>query len=499
MNIKDSNSYKQILKSTSIMGGSSVISIFFRIIQTKVLAILLGPSGIGLIGIYNSIVGLVSTIAGFQIGDAGVRQISEASSTNDKQKIGKTIVSVRRISLVLGIGGMCALLLLSKPISIFSFGNTDHTNDLAILSVTVFFGAVIAGQGALIQGMRRIKELALINVLCAMFGTLCSIPIVYFLGKKGIAPFLVLVSVVTFITFWWYVRKIDLHKVKVYWKDTITETKSLLKFAFAFTSSTVIAIGTMYLIRVVITRTFDLDAVGAYQASEALSSIYVGFILSAMGSDFYPRLTAIANDNLECTSLVNKQVEIGLLLAGPGIFGTIAFAPYIINIFYSSKFTLSVEILRWQALGVLLRVASWPMGYVLRAKGNNKLFILTELMKNAVHIGLIFFFIKYFGIIGTGMAFLIMYIFYWIMIFYVVNVNYDFKWDKANIRLCFILLPSSIVLFMVPRYFSQTPSILLSISITVLMSIYSLKELYRIFGYEGRRDLYAKIKSVVTF
>src|SRR5947207_2017819 len=66
-------SYGDILKSSALIGGSAAISMVFGIIRTKVMALLLGPSGIGLIGVYNSISELARGIAGLGIKSSGVR------------------------------------------------------------------------------------------------------------------------------------------------------------------------------------------------------------------------------------------------------------------------------------------------------------------------------------------------------------------------------------------------------------------------------------------
>ena len=79
-------------------------------------------------------------------------------------------------------------------------------------------------------------------------------------------------------------------------------------------------LGTAYLMRIIMLRKFEpLTAAGCYQAAWGLGGYYVGFILQAMGADFYPRLTAVASDHVECNRLVNEQAEVGLLLAGPGV------------------------------------------------------------------------------------------------------------------------------------------------------------------------------------
>ena len=58
-------------------------------------------------------------------------------------------------------------------------------------------------------------------------------------------------------------------------------------------------------------------------------------------------------------------------------------------LFYSAKFGPAVEILRWICLGMTLRVASWPMGFMLLAKGARKLFFWSELLTNLLFMGLV--------------------------------------------------------------------------------------------------------------
>ena len=96
---------------------------------------------------------------------------------------------------------------------------------------------------------------------------------------------------------------------------------------------------------------------------------YIGFVLGAMATDYYPRLTAVINDHAQASKLVNEQTEMALLLAGPVLLAMITFAPWVIHLLYAASFTPAAEVLRWQVLGDILKVASWPMGFVLAGAG----------------------------------------------------------------------------------------------------------------------------------
>src|SRR5437867_272950 len=231
------HSYGQILKSSVLMGGSSVLDIGLRIVRTKVMALLLGPTGIGLLGIYGSISEVVRSFAGMGINSSGVRQIAEAVGTGDTRRIAITVTTLRRVALVLGVVGALLLLIFCKPVSRLSFGDDRHAGAVALLALAVLFGEVSAAQGALVQGMRRISDLARMGVLSAFYGTLFSIPIVYIYGESGVVPSLVCVAAMSIITSWWYARKIKIEEVSITLRQVTSQASVLLKLGVVFMAS----------------------------------------------------------------------------------------------------------------------------------------------------------------------------------------------------------------------------------------------------------------------
>src|ERR1700720_4961352 len=84
--------YGQILKSSALVGGSSVINIAIGIVRTKAMALLLGPAGYGLFGLYGSIANLAQSLAGMGVNSSGVRQIAAAVGSGDSAQIALTTV-----------------------------------------------------------------------------------------------------------------------------------------------------------------------------------------------------------------------------------------------------------------------------------------------------------------------------------------------------------------------------------------------------------------------
>jgi PST family polysaccharide transporter len=428
------STYGQILKSSAIVGGSTMINIGIGILRTKAMALLLGPGGFGLFGLYGSIQNLTQSVAGMGINSSGVRQIAAAAGSGDKARIAQTAAVLRRIAVLLGLLGALVLVTFSRQVSQVTFGNTKHMAAVSLLSIAVFFGLVSGGQGALIQGMRRIGDLAKMNVMGAFFGLCAAVPLVYFFGQKGIVPSLIATAGMTILTSWWYSHKIEIERTSVTLSQVRGEASELLKLGSAFMASGLMTMGTAYAVRIFLLRKVGFEATGLYQSAWTLGGLYIGFVLQAMGADFYPRLTASVDNHTEANRLVNEQTLVGLLLAGPGVLFTLTCAPLVIMLFYSAKFGAAVGVLRWVSLGAAMQVVTWPMGFVIVAKGNQKLFLFAESVWTMMAIGLAWMCVRWFGLNGAGIAFFASYIFHLFLIYPIVRRLSGFRWSQENKR-----------------------------------------------------------------
>jgi antigen flippase len=435
-------SYGEILKSSALIGFSTLINLAIGIIRTKAMAVWLGPAGFGLMGLYSSIADLAQSIAGMGINASGVRQIAEAVGAGDTQRIARAVVVLRRTAVLLGVLGAAVLIAFSRPVSTLTFGTNQHATAVKLLSATVLFGCLSGGQAALLQGMRRISDLVKMGVLGAAAGAVISIPIVYALREDGIVPSLICGAAISLIVSWWYSRKITIRTPSMTAAQTGHEAAALLKLGFAFMASGLLMTGASYAIRVFVLRELGYEAAGLYQSAWTLGGMYVGVILGAMGTDFYPRLTAAAKDNSACNRLVNEQTQVSILLAAPGVIATLTLAPLVITLFYSGKFQQAVEVLRWLCLGMALRVISWPMGFIIIAKGARNLFFWSELGWTVVYIALAWACVTAFALNGAGIAFFVSYIFHLLMIYLIVRRLSGFQYSAANMKtsLLFVLI-----------------------------------------------------------
>jgi PST family polysaccharide transporter len=481
---RETTSHTEALKSTSIIGGSTVIVMLIRMLRTKVLAILLGPAGIGLEAIYDSVITLSRTAVDLGISGSGVRQIASAVGSGSQPVIAITVFTVRRVCLVLGIVGATTLFLSRESVGRLAFGNADHASDIGLLSIILLFGAVMGGQGALLQGMRRIGDLAKMNIFGALVGAVVSIPIVYVWGRAAIPAYMVLGAGAGELIAWSYARRVRLEPVKLRFRQFAREARSLLRLGLVFLSSGLMTAGALFLLRVFVTRQEGVYGAGQFQAANALAMVYVGFVLQAMGTDFYPRLTAVAHDNRRCNQLVNEQAEISILLALPGVLATLALAPWVIRIFYSSKFDKAAEILCWQLAGMFLRVNSWPMAFIVPAKGRAAALFGTDFAAYSIYVALGWVGLKFFGLPGAGMAFLGLYAFYFCMIYAVVRRMSGFRLSPANVRLSLLGVATVAITLCARLTLAEPWATTTGFVLALATGLYTIRTLIRLVGME---------------
>jgi len=466
------------------MGGAAGINLLLGMVRVKFAAVLIGATGVGLNASFTAVQGLVGTVAGLGIQSSAVREIAAAVGKGDEPAIGRAVLTLRRICWLTGLLGMAAMMLLSPFISQFTFGHQDYALDIAALGIVILFGNLSGGQMALIQGMRRIGDMARANIIGAVFGTLAAIGFYTTLGVRGIIPTLLAVSAFQLALSWSFARKVPVPKVKLSLRQTLSEAGGMVRLGLVFMANGLMGSAVAYITIALITQYEGTQAVGLYSAAFALSGMFVNFVLSAMGADYYPRLTAASSDHAAMNRMVNEQTEIGLLLALPGLLATLTLAPWILQLFYTKEFLSAAALLQWFVLGCLGRVISWPLGFVILALGKGRWFLLTETAFNLLHVTLIALGLRYWGIEGVAIAFLLMYLGYILVVHGVCRYLTRFIWSSACNQVAIVGLPILTVTFIACRSLPLWPATAVGLALTGVLSIYSLRGLASRLGSE---------------
>ncbi len=476
-NTEERTSYRSIFKATSLFGGVQLWKILIEIVKQKIIAILLGPSGMGISGLYTSTTSLIQGLTSMGLSTSAVKNVAEANGTADFTRISRVVTVLRKLVWVTGLLGMITVIVFSPFLSKSTFGNYDYTVPFIYLSLTLLLQQLSAGQSVVLQGMRKLKDLAKSGVLGSFFGLIISIPIYYFYRIDGIVPTLILSSITTLSLTWFFSRKIKLETQKITPKQTFQEGKEMLKMGLAMSLTNILVLGIGYIIRIFIARIGGTEEVGLFTAGFAIVNGYVGLIFNAMGTDYYPRLAGVNKDNAKCKEMINQQAEIAILILAPIIMIFLLIAPFAISILYSDKFIPITGYMQWAMLGMMFKAASWAISFLFIAKADMKTFLFNEISIKFFNVPLYLLMYNYFGLEGLGIGFMVNYFIYLILVYSMSKRKYNFNFSSSFKRIFLFLLILVITCFLFLYLWESNNVYIPTIILTVLCCIYSFNAL----------------------
>jgi PST family polysaccharide transporter len=434
-------SYRQILRSSSIIGGASALNIVVGLVRTKVAAVLLGPAGVGLIGLLQSVMATGSTVATLGFDTAGTRQIAEANGRTDDAAVAAARRGLFWGALGLALLGGAVLWMLRGVVAQAALGDAARSGEVAWLALGVALTVAAGSQSALLTGLRRIGDLARMSVLSAVLASALGVGALWIWGQQAVLVFVLagpLANVVLGHVFVSRLPRIVAPATPL--RELAGQWRALARLGAAFMVAGLVGTAGQLVVRTLVQRELGVEALGHFQAAWAISMTYIGFILSAMGADYYPRLTAAIHDLKAANRMVNQQVDVAVLLAAPVFLAMLGLAPLIIEVLYSARFAEAAVVLRWQVLGDVLKVVSWPLGFVLLASGDGRTFMLTEILGIGVFVAVTWLGLPLIGIEATGIAFVGMYAAYLPVVYALARRRTGFRWDAAVLWHVFALV-----------------------------------------------------------
>lgn len=467
-------SRRQIFRSSAVIGSSSAINILIGILKVKVVAVFFGAAGIGLLGMYQNILAISTTIAGGGVNLSGVRQI--ATSSEDPALLSTIRRALWLASLLLGLIGMSIIWLLRESISSVVFGSTLYANDVGWLGLGVLFNLIANSQIALLLGLRRISDMAWVTVQGSVIGATAGILVVWLLGQNGVVWFVLVAPATSVIVAMRYVTKIPSQQATWDWHSIGVQWRALLTLGVPLMAAGLLALVTQLCARSFIQHELGLEASGHFQAAWAISISYISFALGAMAADYYPRLSAEIQNRARANELVNEQTEITLLLAGPILLVMLTLSPWVIQLLYSQNFTPASDMLRWQIMGDIIKIMCWPMGFIIMAMGRGGLFVTVQAAWNLIYLLTLWIGLDRIGIQAAGVSYLIAYVIQIVVIWAIAVHLIDFEAIKGNIRIFMLFVVAGGIVLLSTIFYSHL-TYMIGLPISLILGIYSL---YRI-------------------
>lgn len=425
--------YSHVLKYTGIFGGVQGLNVLMSLVRNKLVALLLGPGGMGLVSLFNTTISFISQATHLGISFSAVRHISELYDEGDTERTAHFVKVVRGWSLLTALIGMLVCIVAGPFLSESTFSWGDHSLHFILLAPAVGMMAITGGETAILKGQRKLGALAIVQIISVFASLLISVPIYYYFWQAGIVPVIVLMAFVTMCATLRY--SLRLYPLRLSGaRGILGEGMEMVRLGVAFTVAGIIGSAAEMVIRSYLNVVGDLDVLGLYNAGYMLTITYAGMVFSAMETDYFPRLSAV-NHNVEATNLtVNRQMEVSLLILAPMLTALIVFLPVLIPLLFSREFLPVITMTQVATIAMFFKATTLPVAYITLARGRSLIYLLLETAYFVVFVLLVIVGFQRWGLLGTGIAITGANIFDFLMIHGVARWKFGYKISSAVMR-----------------------------------------------------------------
>lgn len=391
--------FKALLISGAARGSTTLVAV----IRTKTIALLLGPEGIGLLGILTSVQELGAQTAEGGLSHSAVRQIARARGTRGR------LARIRRALTwsVLIMATIAAILVwvLRAPLSDMVMGNAGHAATFGMLSLGIALLMIFRWRQTVLCGFQKVNSHAWLTTSAAVAGTAIGIIVILLAGEDGVIWAVLAIPAAGVVLAPLFTKGLgppDRGKPNL--KLTIAHSQAMYRVGFGLMLSAIAVFLTPMILRAFLARD-GLDQVGLYQAGLVVTMHLTGLVTAAVAMDYYPRISAVASQPPKIQSLMNQQAHLHLMLGGPMAILVAAFAPFILQVLFSDAFGPAASLLQLMTLGAILRLITVPAEIVLMAQAKPGAILLLQIVHQSVVLGLAFALWRTLGLQGFGLAY----------------------------------------------------------------------------------------------
>ena len=307
---------EDIVKVFSFNAISTLVRMLTGLISVKVVASIIGPCGIALLGQLNNFSTILLGVANGGINSGITKYVAEYKE--DESAIKKILSNALQITLFFTFIVSLGLIILHNQLSRLVMLSDEYGYVFLIFGFTIFLYTLNTLLISILNGYKEFKRYVIVNISGTIVGLLFTICFVFSMGLKGaLISAVSYQSVVFFITFW-ICRKAPWLSV-IYYRERL-DRKMLRRFlnysAMTLVSLSVVPVSQMLLRGYVISE-ISMTEAGWWEAMNRISNVYLMVITTSFSIYYLPRLSEIKEiSELRYEIFKCYKVIIPILLSG---------------------------------------------------------------------------------------------------------------------------------------------------------------------------------------
>lgn len=450
---EDKDSYGQVLKYTGLLGGVQVFYVLMSILRNKATAVFIGPWGMGMAFVYSKAAEFLCSATNFGLGISSVRRLAELHERGERRAVEQYVKLIRSWTLITALLGLVTCLVLAPVLSRRMLGDYHSTKGFLLLSPTVFLLTMLGGELAILKGLHELRRMAGVSVLVGLVTTLSTVAIYALMGLHGVLPVLLTTSAVTFLLNLRATTRLYPYRVGLRSMHLLRRGTHLVRLGAAFTLAGLVGAGADFAIASFISQSASPHAVGLYGAGFTLIVSYARIVFVAMDADYYPRLSAAGEDVSRRNVIINRQIDVLVLLMAPFLILFSLFLPLVVRIIYTEEYLIVVSMAVYAMSYMFFKAVYTPVAYLPLARGDSMTYFLMETAYYVVFVLAVTAGYALKGLSGAGIGLSVANLFDLLALTTVYGLRYGFRFEVPVLRRCllhFVLLLMGLGCALVP-------------------------------------------------
>lgn len=476
-------------------GFGSVGQLLFGIVTTKILAVTIGPSGIGLFSLLKQT--LQSAILAGSLN--GQNAVVQGLSSRDVDERRDYLVTTFWLILLAGVAGSVLLVILAPQVASLIFHDTGAATVrlLRWMALPMFLGVLFTFISGLMNAERALGRLALVQVINAAITCGLAWPVSCMVRAGYVISFIWMLTVAQAITLVWALMA----SYRSGWLAAIIHRGAgkleqnacchFLRLAIATLVTGLLTSGAALLVRSFVVQSSGYRGAGVFDVAWTISMIYVTLVLTSFTTYYLPTLSATRTVEAR-VELISRVMRFAIATMVPLVCGVIVLRPLVVRMLYSHEFMPALNTMRWMMLGDYFKVTSFVLSMTVIAFPRMKIYIWTELGWSVGFLAISRMGINGMGHIeAVGIAFLIMYAVYFFVFVYIAAAEHRYNFFRTDLPrwlagLCFLGAVSA-VHWQVTRIVWPVAIVSVSVSIALAWLTLNQEERSIILGAVGSR------------
>ncbi|MDE6310906.1 MAG: oligosaccharide flippase family protein [Muribaculaceae bacterium] len=422
-----------VLKALGVFGGVQGVNILAGIVRAKCAALWIGPEGVGIMALFVQTVMTISFVCQMGLRQSAVRDLSPLAEEGTGSRAARALAHASRmIALTAGVAGMLLTLILAPEISIATFGSADYAWSFRLLSLTILASNLTAADNAILQSFRELRKLARANLAGSVAGTAIIVCCLYFGRERGITGAVMALPLCLWLFSYMASRRLPGRPdPRPSLRKALSLGRGMIVLGLYLTVTDFITQFASYIFAIFLNREASTADVGIYQSGFTMVNQYVGVIFTAIAIEYYPRLSATIKRPRRTAVLVSHETAVALWVLMPFAVLFVCFDELMVRVLYSSSFLAMLPFISLAMAGVVFRAVSWCMAFVILAKGEGRIYLVTEVLSAVVMLLLYTTGWRTLGFTGLGIAYTLWYAVYTAIVYAVFRRRYGLRLGRG--------------------------------------------------------------------